>query len=294
MAHLEIRVARAEDQEGVLAFSENTWEWGDYIGQVWERWLLDTQGRLFVALLEGEPVGLVHVHMQDKGNAWLEGLRVSPQQRGQGVARALTEQAMLEAMQRGAEYIRLITEARNEQAIRLFKSMHLRQVASFFLYKAPPFTPGARPKSNEQVRLATPDDLDDIINYLNVSNIFPLVGGLYYAGFEAYPITADFLEEQIASQHIYVLHRWERLDGLAIAEPREELGQQRLSLGYIDGTAIEAISLLAYELRHLLLEMELEIIRVYALDLVIMHDALNGIGYERGELLFHTYERGLF
>src|SRR5438270_918944 len=83
------------------------------------------------------------------------------------------------------------------------------------------------------------DDLDEIVHYLNASSIFPALGGFYYLGFRAYSLTAEFLEEKIAAQQVFLLHRWNRLDGLAIAEQREwEHGGKQLSVGYIDGTII--------------------------------------------------------
>ena len=136
--------------------------------------------------------------------------------------------------------------------------------------------------------------MDDIIDYLNASNIFPLVGGLYYSWFAAYPITAELLEQKIAAQQLYLLPRWDRLNGLAIVDTREDfLKKNCLTVGYIDGTTIEAISLIAYDLRYHLAEMELQSIRIYAPDLILVHDALSGIGYESEGTLYCTFEREL-
>jgi hypothetical protein len=117
------------------------------------------------------------------------------------------------------------------------------------------------------------------------------VGGLYYAGWAASAITAELLEKQIADQNIYLLRRWDRLDGLAIAEPREEYRGKRLSLGYIDGTTIEAISLIAYDLRRRLPELGLSAVRAYVPDLVLVRDVLSGIEYSWDGFVFYTYER---
>src|SRR5258708_21232622 len=78
MSLIEIRPARPEDREAVLAFSAHTWEWGDYIEYVWDEWLHDPQGMLFVATSDGQPVGIGHMRMLTKTEAWLEGLRICP------------------------------------------------------------------------------------------------------------------------------------------------------------------------------------------------------------------------
>jgi ribosomal protein S18 acetylase RimI-like enzyme len=294
MAHIEIRPARDEDREAVLAFCANTWEWGDYIGKVWDIWLHDPNGQLIVATSDGRPIGVAHLRMLSESDAWLEGLRVDPQYRRQGVGTSLNMAVQEEAMRRGATTVRLITESTNTASIRILPRVHMRQVGGFVPFRATPLMTSPDPHDiYERTQLATAADLDDIISYLNVSNVFPAAGGLYYVGFTGYTISDTLLEEQIAAQHIYLLRRWDRLDGLAIAEPRMEYDGLRLSVGYIDGTTIEAISLIAHDLRRRAAELETQSVYVYAPDLVLVRDGLAGIGYEWGGTVFYTFERGL-
>jgi GNAT superfamily N-acetyltransferase len=292
MAQVDIRPASADDRDAVLEFCENTWEWGDYIEHVWDNWLHDANGRLFVAVVDAQPVGLTHMQMMSETEAWLEGLRVDPRYRKRGLARELNLASQAEAMRRGATTVRLAVEAKNTRSRHLSESNHMREVGVFSLYVAPPLAaPGQTVRERTQV--ATLQDLDDIIDYLNRSNIFPTVGGLYYLGFAAREITAALLEEKIEAGQVYFLRRWEQIDGLAIAEQHAEFGQQRLSVGYIDGTAIEAISLIAYELPWRVAEMELDAVRIYAPDLVLVRDALGGLDYASDGSVFYTYEREL-
>ncbi|MBE3559563.1 MAG: GNAT family N-acetyltransferase [Ktedonobacteraceae bacterium] len=296
MPRIEVRPARAEDREAILAFTTHTWEWGDYIEDVWDEWLHDAHGCLFVATVDGRPAGLVHMHMLSEGEAWMEGLRVDPQYRGLGLARELNLAAQAEAMRRGATLARLLIDSRNERSKHLAESNHMRRVGAYALYTAPPLGIAERQRhaqEQERTQIATPDDLNEIIDYLNVSNIFPLTGGLYYAGYTGYTITARLLEARIADRGIYLLCRWGRLDGLAIAEVRDEYDGKCLSTGYIDGTTIEAISLIAHDLRRRLGELELERVRLHAPDLVLVRDMLPGLAYTWDGSVFCTYERGL-
>ena len=288
----EIRFARPEDREPVLAFCRNTWSWGDYVEYQWDDWLHNPNGRLFVATINGQQVGIVHMRMLTTYDAWLQGLRVDPQFRRQGLAEALNNAALLEAMQRGATYIRLLIESDNIPSIKVAEGMFMRKVAGFSLITASSQLNSVR-ASQERTQLATLADLDEIIDYLNVSNIFPLAGGLYYVGWAAYPITGELLKSKIDAQQVYLLRRWDRLDGLAIAEVRTERQGQQLSIGYIDGTAIEPISLLAYNLRRLLPDLHVDSLRAYIPDIMLLRDALSGVEYEWDGNLFNTYERGL-
>ena len=298
MAQVEVRSARPEDKDTVLAFCTSTWDWGDYIDRVWDEWLVDPQGELFVAVTDGRPTGVAHLRMITAMDAWLEGLRVDPDYRQQGIAKALNV-AMLEgALRRGATNARLVTESTNTGAIHMMDSIYMRHVGAFTPFHAKPLVEQAKSRtkvdySPEGTQVATVNDIDEIIDYLNVSNIFPAVGGLYYVGFVGHEITASLLERQVTAQNVYLLRRWNRLDGLAIAEPREDRQGKRLSIGYIDGMTIEAISLVAYDLRQRLTSDDLDGAYVYAPDLVLIRDGLTGIEYEWDGKIFYTYERGL-
>jgi len=293
MSLIEIRPARPEDREAVLAFSAHTWEWGDYIEYVWNEWLHDPQGMLFVATSDGQPVGVGHMRMLTKTEAWLEGLRVDPAFRRQGVASALYDAQLADAMRRGATIARLITESTNTAAIRILERGFMRRVAEYVpMHALPVTTPSKSTYGIETPTLATTADIDDIINYLNVSNIFPSVGGLYYQGFIAFSITGELLKEKVTAQQIYLLRRWDRLDGLAIAEPHEGHRGKHLFIGYIDGTT-ESISLIAYALRTRLPELGLEGVSAHVPDLIMVRDAFTGAEYESDGQVFYTYERSL-
>jgi ribosomal protein S18 acetylase RimI-like enzyme len=293
MPQIEIRPARPEDRDAVLAFCTQTWDWGDYIEYVWDEWLHDPNGVLFVATIDGQPVGIGHMRMLTPTEAWLEGMRVDPAHRRQGLAAAINNEMLAEAMRRGAKVTRLITESTNSGSMRLLERGYMRQVGAYAPYKAMPITtPARRQYGLETPTLATTADLNDIIDYLNVSNIFPAVGGLYYEGFTAYSITQEMLETKIAAHDVYLLRRWDRLDGLAIAQPRVGRQDKHLFIGYIDGTT-ESISLIAYALRGRLTEMNLDAVHANVPDLIMVRDAFVGAEYEWDGKIFYTYEREL-
>ncbi len=189
--------------------------------------------------------------------------------------------------------MRLITDSTNVASIGMVEQAHSRRVAVFAPHTAVPVT--STPPHNYGVAepgLATLEDLDEIIESLNVSSIFPAVGGLYCPGFTAYSISDSLLKGKIQAGQLYLLRRWERLDGLAIVEPREDRQGQHLFIGYIDGTT-ESISLLAYALRRKLPEMGLEQVRANVPDLMMVRDAFSGAEYEWNGSLFYIYERSL-
>ncbi|HZS78585.1 MAG TPA: GNAT family N-acetyltransferase [Ktedonobacteraceae bacterium] len=291
---IEVRPARPEDRETVLAFCQQTWDWGDYIEYVWDEWLNDPNGKLFVATADGKPVGLAHIEMVSSSEAWLEGMRVDPAYRNHGIAKALFDAQIEEALRRGATVVRLLTASTNEASIRLAQRAGMQQVGGFAPYHAAPLTD--RPRSNTGIdtpTLATIDDLDEIIHYLNVSNIFPVTGGLYYRGFTAYAITREMLARKIEAQQIYLLKRWDRLDGLAMVEVRDSRRGKHLNIGYIDGTTSDSIGLIAYAMRRVIAEMNLEQVSANVPDQMMIQDAFLGAEYETDGEVFYTFERAL-
>ena len=109
----QIRPARAADREAVLAFCAQTWEWGDYIGEVWDAWLTDTAGVLVVGEIGGQVMGVDKLTFLAPGEAFFEGLRIAPAYRGRGYAGRFQRFMLAEAARRGAHVLRFLTAANN-------------------------------------------------------------------------------------------------------------------------------------------------------------------------------------
>jgi GNAT superfamily N-acetyltransferase len=152
MENLLVRPARADDRDPVLAFCQNTFSWGDYVAQVWDTWLADTRGQLLVGQFDHRPVGLVHLAFLDGGAAWMEGMRVHPTFRRQGIASALDSSARTWARERGAVVARLVTGDRNIPAQTLLATQGYTRIAHYSEWEAKPAAKAIA------ARLATPSD----------------------------------------------------------------------------------------------------------------------------------------
>jgi GNAT superfamily N-acetyltransferase len=118
---LVVRRARASDEQAVVAFASDTWDGWDYIPNAWPVWLAATDGVMLVAHRPDDerPVALTRIAMMSKTEAWLEGIRVDPQLRGQEIASDLQVAELQWAAAQGATVIRYATSARNEGSHRL-------------------------------------------------------------------------------------------------------------------------------------------------------------------------------
>src|SRR5215831_15985383 len=106
---LRVRPALPSDKEPVLKFCTHTWRGGDYIPEVWDDWMKERNGRLLVATIKGDPVGVAHAYLQTPSDAWLEGVRVNPEYRGHGIAGRLNRELLDWTKRRRATAARLCT-----------------------------------------------------------------------------------------------------------------------------------------------------------------------------------------
>ncbi len=127
---LTVRNARAEDKDAVLAFCQNTFSWGDYITDVYDDWLADAAGRLIVGVFADQPVGVVHVGFSGQVG-WMEGMRVHPDFRQQGVASAMDAQARTFARAQGCHVARLATSVKNSAAQKAIATFGYQTIARF-------------------------------------------------------------------------------------------------------------------------------------------------------------------
>ncbi len=112
---MEIRMATMKDKETVLGFCRHTFSWGDYIGDVWDRWLVSCN--LYVLEEDGAIIGAYHIAFPEN-ESWIEGMRVHPRHRRRGLGTKMMSHAE-SVIKKGR--IRLVVESENRPSINLVK-----------------------------------------------------------------------------------------------------------------------------------------------------------------------------
>jgi GNAT superfamily N-acetyltransferase len=97
----------------VLAFTQNTFQWGDYIDWVWDEWIADPRGSMIVGEVDGRVIGLDMMSVPRPGEGWFQGLRIDPAYRGRGYARRFEQYQLAEARRRGLHTVRFLTAEDN-------------------------------------------------------------------------------------------------------------------------------------------------------------------------------------
>lgn len=301
-SELEVRPAQPGDRDAVLAFCAHTWSDGDYIAYVWDDWLADDRGVLLVGLLDGQPVAINHLQMVSDDEAWLEGMRVDPQYRREGFGRILTSRTLVAARERGASVARLITSSDNLASQGMITRFGFVRVAEMVRYRGPAFTTD---DTTPTAALARPgvDDFERLWEWLEQSNLAPLTGGLEYGDWQARALTEPLLRGYLASGQVRLIEEWDTIQALAIVTPPAEdtsdsgdsggSGEMpTLDVRYLDGQA-DAIGRLALALRAEAAAAHYGRVELWLPDLLILHDAMDGAGYERDDETMLVFARAL-
>lgn len=199
---LVIRAARPEDRGPVLAFCADTFSWGDYIGDVWDRWLADVKGRLLVAELEGLPIGIQHVSFPSAREAYLQGMRVDPAVRRQGVATALLRAGLALARRQGARVARLLTRSDNEVVHRMVEAAGFRRATTFVDWRGTACAGAGR-----YPEAAVLGDVEDLWRLIEGSEHFHCSDRAYLADWQALELTNARLAAHVAAGEVYVARR---------------------------------------------------------------------------------------
>ncbi len=240
-ARLYIRDARPDDREAVFRFAEKTWDWGDYVPQVWDAWLSEANGRLLVGTLGRKPVALCHVVMAGPGEGWLEGLRVDPGRRRSGIATSMLRRCLRCALDLGARVGRFITSSLNTPMHELAPRLGFNRGAVFTPYEAE-----ATPGGNVEIIRPGREYLARTSAFLRGSPALDTSSGLYSTGWRFHTFSEDELARRLERGQVRVTGSPERITAMAVVEPGFQ--GQELAIPFVDGRP-DALEALAREIR---------------------------------------------
>ena len=245
---LIVRRARADDKPAVVEFCSRIWEGWDYLPRVYDRWLGDPRGAFLVAELDGRPVGTDKITVLSPGEIWLEGLRVDPDARGRGVARAINRRAMEVIAGLEPRTVRFGTVADN------LASRHMGEKDGFRLIfecrrmvagqqgekqnPEPLSETSAEPvagsnKASPVTLTAGPEDLDAIMAFLKGSGSCRRMKGLYAWGWTFQEMSREFVGQVLSREGGLAIRADGRIRALALFLPQRH--GPRFCLGFIDG-----------------------------------------------------------
>lgn len=206
-----VRPARDADKAPLMSFIKDVWRGHDYIPKVWDDWIRDKKGRMFVVEVEGVPVGMNRVRYLEDGSAWFEGARVHPEFRGRGLASLLGENSMKVARRRGVRTFRLTSGSRNRAAHRQISRMKFRPLARWSVYEPPR---RSSPSPSSEGRPVGEAEFEEVLGLIRKSREFRLGGGVFWHDFTAAALAPGVLRTLIRDGEVWRC-------GAAVAVKRE-------------------------------------------------------------------------
>ena len=132
------------------------WGGNDYLPDVFEEWVRDRRGGLWLACLGDRPIGVGKLTLRGDREAWLHALRVHPRFRKRGVAAALIAHRLARAKTLGARIARLDTSDDNRAIQRLMARFGFRRVGRYSFWSV-------ASRKGEPPRRATAADLPALL-----------------------------------------------------------------------------------------------------------------------------------
>jgi GNAT superfamily N-acetyltransferase len=273
MSSARIRPARAADKPAVEILCAQIWEGEDYVPGVWDAWLADLRGQLAVAELEGQVVGFAKLSRLADDEWWLEGLRVDPAHRRQGVAGRLHAHLVEEARHIGRGVLRFGTHSLNEPIHRIAGRDGFHRIATYRLYRADPLPAFAAPS----LRRLTGMDVPTAWALIDGSRRHRAASGLYETAWKWKNLTRERLAHHLGADDGWGITDGDELTALALGcWVRDE----DLHVGYVDGSE-EALVTALRGLRRLAARLDHTEVRFKPVDEPALVAATEASGYER-------------
>lgn len=134
----EVRLGRAEDHEGIAAFTTDTFEWGDYVADSFLGWLDAPDVEVLVAIHASDgPVAVATLRQPGPRQAWMAAARVRPDHRRKGLADRLNDAGVALARRRGDRVSRLAIEDWNEAPQRQVERLGYRPTSRWWFVREP-------------------------------------------------------------------------------------------------------------------------------------------------------------
>ena len=223
MTGLEIRPVRPTDRARIEAMTAEVWDGHDYLAGVFDAWLRDPGAWFQAGELGGEVVAVQRLRPIAPQVAWLEGLRVAPEHRRQGIARAMLAAAAAQLRGLGFEELRLATGS--PEAIALFRSLGFQQLLAARLWR------GRRLEGDEPARMPAPADAGRLFQYLKEDPALAVYGCVFANGEWALDVDAELVRRLAEQGALRVT-----AGGRALAAVREGWGGDTLWAYFVSGS----------------------------------------------------------
>ncbi|MFL6324482.1 MAG: GNAT family N-acetyltransferase [Nitrososphaeraceae archaeon] len=238
---MKFRHAKQSDKEDVLRFCTNTFEWGDYIEEVWDVWYSDPNGYLMIAEKNEMIAAVSHAYVcPNRNRIWLEGVRVNPDFRRRSIGTELIKKMVQYGKEQGAQEAAGLVSVKNVASQAMMEKNGF-VVTSRWIYCNSSTNVHQEP-DNGQAKIATLKDKEVMRSYLKQSQIFRAAAENYAHLWRWYHLhlDSDVLQNLIDNRKIIIMtnHDHSIIHGLIIINKNDN---NMFQIGYID--AVDVLTL---------------------------------------------------
>lgn len=277
---LVIRPAQLSDKETVFKLCERTFDWGDYVPNVWDEWLEERHSKVLAATLDGELLGIMRVALPKTSEAWFQAARTHPNHRREGIATALAEACSEWARSMGARVVRLSTDSDNYVAQKALDKLGFTRISDFTIMKCEKLELGEA----KNCRWAQKSDLGRMWAFLQSSEILRESAGLYTVIFVWMSLGRRDLEEFVVNEKAIVHYRDGALDGLVLVDEtvREVWDGNPIQTCYIDGDLQTVLDMMRF-LKAYARQQRVTKVYAFACNVPTIVEALAKAGFSRDD-----------
>ena len=237
-----VRPCRLDDLQAVVAFTRDTFPWGDYVADALPDWIGDPRGLVLVAEVDGVVAAMGRVVMVSDDEAWAQGARVDPEHRRRGLGTTVSRGLWTWARTQGANVVRLVAEDWNHAARAQVTSMGFKPAGSWIRAQrgvgenspVPQGNGGRRVIAPEGLRPAHSAEAEPAMLSWSPGPLARAARGLFPIGWVWQRLTVAHLEQAARDQSL-----WEGRPGWAMADR----DQNRFGVRWIETTEADALAM---------------------------------------------------
>ena len=251
----KFRVATVHDKDYVLDFCKNTFSWGDYIDRIWDIWIGEPNSIFLVAVVVNEnnieiPIAIAHGILMPEKTVWVEGIRVDPKYRSQKLATNMSLSILEYARKKGALYSSGIVSINNKASKGLMEKLGFKVISKWSYISIKPII---LPELNNNLiignaKVANLNEYQQILNFLNKSDIFKASGKKFVNSWRWYDLTEDKLRTMIKNKQVILLvndnhdKKEQKIRGISIIDKKGYWNNQNIfQIIYIDADSDEIL-----------------------------------------------------
>lgn len=198
-----VRQARPEDAPGIAAWTQDTFEWGDYVAESLPGWIDDENFHVLVAV-DSEDMARASsvVRMLSTDEGWLAAARVHPDAQRRGLGSMLNAASVDWVREQGGRVARLATEDTNVAAQAQVEKLGYRKTSTW-VFAVVEGRAANQPVKMERLSIAGRSDVDPAWMYWSTGELFEAGRGLKASAWTWRRATVDDLDRAAREQRLF-------------------------------------------------------------------------------------------